>query len=41
VNGAEVSDMQHFSQLIHNGAVTTFNVWRKGKTLLLTVPQSF
>jgi hypothetical protein len=40
VNGADVGDMQHFSQLIHSGAVTTFNVWRKGKTLLLTVPQS-
>jgi membrane-associated protease RseP (regulator of RpoE activity) len=39
-NGAEVGDMQHFSQLIHAGAVTTFNVWRKGKTLVLTVPQS-
>ena len=40
VNGAEVGDMQHISQLIHSGAVTTFNVRRKGKTLLLTVPQS-
>jgi membrane-associated protease RseP (regulator of RpoE activity) len=39
-NGAEVGDMQHFSQMIHAGAVTTFNVWRKGKTLVLTVPQS-
>jgi hypothetical protein len=40
VNGADVGDMQHFRQLIHDGAVSTFRVWRKGQTVDLTVPQS-
>jgi len=40
VNGADVEDMQHLSQLIHNGVIATFLVQRKGKKLLLTVPQS-
>ena len=40
VNGADVGDMQHLSQLIHSGAIKTFIVRRKGKKLLLTVPQS-
>lgn len=40
VNGAAVGDMQHILQLIHSGAVTTFNVWRKGQTLELDVSQS-
>jgi S1-C subfamily serine protease len=41
VNGAEAGDMQHFSQLIHSGPVSTFRVWRKGQTVELTVPQNF
>jgi len=40
VNGAEAGDMSHFTQLIHGTAVNTFTVWRKGKSLELTVPQS-
>jgi S1-C subfamily serine protease len=40
VNGADVGDRQHFSQLIRSGAVTTIDIWRKGKALKLTVPQS-
>jgi S1-C subfamily serine protease len=40
VNGADVGDLSHFKQLIHSDTVTIFNVWRKGKTLELTVPQS-
>ncbi|HTY64859.1 MAG TPA: PDZ domain-containing protein [Acidobacteriota bacterium] len=40
VNGADVGEMQHFSQLIRSSAVTTINIWRKGKALELIVPQS-
>jgi S1-C subfamily serine protease len=40
VNGAEAGDLPHFTQLIHSVAVNTFTVWRKGKSLELTVPQS-
>ena len=40
VNGAEADDLPHFTQLIHSAAVNTFTVWRKGKSLELTVPQS-
>lgn len=40
VNGVDVDNMQHLSQLLHSGVVTTFIVRRKGKKLLLTVPQS-
>jgi hypothetical protein len=40
VNGADAGGLPHFKQLAHDGAITTFSVWRKGKTLELTVPQS-
>jgi S1-C subfamily serine protease len=40
VNGADVGELQHFVQTLHSAAVSTFSVWRKGKTLVLTVPQS-
>lgn len=40
VNGAEAGDMAHFTQLIHGAAVSTFSVWRKGKAVELTVPQT-
>jgi len=40
MNGAEVSDMQQFSQTIRSGAASSFRVWRKGKSLELTVVQS-
>jgi hypothetical protein len=41
INGADVGNMQQFSQLIHSGPVSTFRVWRKGQTVELTVPQNF
>jgi hypothetical protein len=40
VNGADAGDTQHFSQLIHSGAVRSFRVWRKGQTVELAVPVS-
>lgn len=40
VNGADVGSMQQFVQIIRGGAAASFRVWRKGKALELTVPQS-
>jgi S1-C subfamily serine protease len=40
VNGVEIGDMQQFVQTVRSGAATSFRIWRKGKTLELTVPMS-
>jgi S1-C subfamily serine protease len=40
VNGADVSDIDHFVQSVQSGAVKNFRVWRKGQTLELIVPRS-
>lgn len=40
LNGADVGDMQQFVQTVRSGVARTFRVWRKGKTVDLTVPQS-
>jgi hypothetical protein len=40
VNGADVGDMQQFVQTVRNGVARSFRVWRKGKTVDLTVPVS-
>jgi serine protease Do len=40
LNGADVSDMQQFVQIVRSGAARSFRVWRKGQTVELTVPQS-
>lgn len=40
VNGSDIVDADTFAQLVRNGAAKSFRVWRKGKMLELTVPQS-
>jgi hypothetical protein len=40
VNGADVSDLQQFTQTVRGGAVRSFRIWRKGQTVELTVPVS-
>ena len=40
VNGADVSDIDHFVQTVRGGAAKSFRVWRKGQTVELAVPMS-
>ena len=40
VNGAEVAGASTIAQLIRSGAARTVRVWRNGKTLDLTIPES-
>lgn len=39
-NGTDIGDMDAFGQLVRSGALKSFRVWRKGKTLDLVVSQS-
>jgi S1-C subfamily serine protease len=40
VNGSEIGDVDFFTQFVHSGAVRSFRVWRNGKLIELSVPQS-
>jgi len=40
VNGAEIGDVDALGQLVRSGAAKSFRVWRKGKSMELSVPQS-
>jgi membrane-associated protease RseP (regulator of RpoE activity) len=40
LNGVAVDDAGVFGQSVRSGAAKDFSVWRKGKTLHLTIPQS-
>lgn len=39
VNGAEIGDVDLFTQVVRSGAAKSFRVWRKGQALELAVPQ--
>ena len=40
VNGSEIGDVDFLGRLVRSGAARSFSVWRKGKLVELTVPQS-
>jgi C-terminal processing protease CtpA/Prc len=40
VNGAEIGDVDIFTQLVRSGTAKSFRIWRKGQGLDLAVPQS-
>lgn len=40
MNGADVSDATAIAKSVRSGAAKNFRIWRKGKTLDLTIPQS-
>jgi hypothetical protein len=40
MNGADIGDAGAFAQLVRSGEAKGFRIWRKGKTLDLTIPQS-
>ena len=40
VNGSEIGDVDFFTQFVRSGAARSFRIWRQGKAVLLTVPQS-
>jgi hypothetical protein len=40
VNGAEIGDLDSFTQIVRSGAAKSFRVWRKGQPLELDVSQS-
>lgn len=40
VNGSEIDDVDFLGQFVRSGAAKSFRVWRKGKSVELTVPQS-
>ena len=40
VNGSEIGDVDSLGQLVRSGAARSFRVWRKGKSVELSVPQS-
>ena len=39
-NGSEIGDVDFLGQFVRSGAAKSFKVWRKGKSVELTVPQS-
>ena len=40
VNGSEIGDVDFLGQFVRSGSAKSFKVWRKGKSVELTVPQS-